>query len=81
MAGLDEPLAEIPLNGDMQHFLLIGSKLRTTDLLLDFFEMLCPDLEDIIVLLRAKEKLMISEFLWQRELHEIYWLHKGVART
>lgn len=60
----------------MQHLFLVSRELRATDLLLNLLEMFSSNLKYVVVLLRAEEKLMISEFFWQRQLHEVHWLQK-----
>jgi hypothetical protein len=54
---------------------LIRSELRSSYLLLDLLEVFSSNLKHILILLRAKEELELSELLGKRELHEIYWLH------
>lgn len=60
----------------MQHLFLVSRELRATDLLLNLLEMFSSNLKYVVVLLRAEEKLMISELFRQRQLHEVHWLQK-----
>jgi hypothetical protein len=63
----------------MQHLLLVGGELCPAYLLLHLLEVFGPDLEDIDVLLRAQEQLVLGELLRQGQLHKVHWLHQRVA--
>ena len=65
LTALNEPLTEVALNRHVQHLLLLWRQLRSLNLLLNLFEMLCSNHQNVDVLLRAEEELLVGKLLWE----------------
>ena len=76
LIGLDEPLSEVALDGDVQGLLLLARQVSCLYLLLDLSEFLNSKVHHSDELLWTQVELCITKLLGKSHLHEVHLIQQ-----
>lgn len=72
LGRLHEPLSEVALDGNVQHFLLLASQTSHLNLLLHLEELFVSQKHHLAEFIGAKEERGVAELFGQRHFHEFH---------